>query len=166
MLEKPNNPPKQLMGIGKLGNPNLIFARQFRWTLKGKYLQDHWNKSVNIQYTDKTINLSAYEVFMEDGTIPIHVWAEGMEKGEFKDESLILTTFDGCGYPLYAYKFIGIKLKSRHSDFDYRSSDVSYHKITLTFDKYRKHQSTESYFPLKKEEKAEVNFLNAKTWVK
>lgn len=146
----------QNMGIGKLGNPHLIFVRKFRFTLKGKYLEESYNTDVEINYSKKTISFATYEVFVNN-EIPIHVWADSIESQQHEDEELILTTFNGIGESLYAKKFTGLKITDRSNKFDYSDNDVSKYHIILTYENCEK-------IPVKEKE-IELNFLNSKIFI-
>lgn len=153
------------MGIGKLGESHLVFVRKFRWTLKGKYLTEWYNKSVNIDYSVKFLTLSTYEIYDKNGAVAIHEWADRMESGEYQDEELLFITYDGCGNELYARKFTGLKVTNRSNHFDYTDSDVSMHRVVITFEKCEIIPVTdEKHFPVVTKE-TEINFLNAKTWL-
>jgi hypothetical protein len=157
--------PRQNMGLGKLGNPDLTFVRKFRWTLKGKYLNEWYNKSVNLDYSIKLLTFSTYEVYEKDGKIAIHEWADRMESGEYQDEELLFVTYDGCGNELYARKFTGLKVTNRNNHFDYADSDASMHRVVVTYDQCEVIPVTDQkHFPVIDKE-TEINFLNSKTWL-
>ncbi len=151
------------MGIGKMGEKDIKFVRKFRFVLVGKYLNEWYNKTFYVNYTTKTITLSAYETVDESG-IHIHNWADNMENGKYHDEELTLTTYDGCGHEIYKRHFSGLKLLSRENDFDYSLSDVACHLVQLTYEKCDILPVTKDVHPTTKRE-AEVDHLNAKLFV-
>ncbi len=121
------------MGIGNLGLPGLVFVRQYRFLISGEHLGDDFNFSVHIDYVKKIIKIAAYEV-IDDGVIPIHEWADGMEAGKYLDETLLLVTLDGCGKELYRRRFWGLDITGRENAFNYSSSDVTTHEVTLRYE--------------------------------
>lgn len=157
----------QQMGIGPLGNPEIIFVRKFRFILEGKYLQGQWNKAVDVQWTNHTIIIRAYEVIV-DGIVPIHEWADAMEKGKYLDEELTLTTYSGVGEPLYCYKFTNPHIFNRENNYDYSVSDECNHEVHLSYETCEKIpvKNDSKWVEPKNVEELEVNHLNAKIWVK
>ena len=152
------------MGLGELANPNLIFVRQFRFLISSEHLSDSYNFAVHINWTEKVLTLDAYEVIV-GGSVPIHNWADAMERGDYPDESLGFVTLDGCGNELYRYKFSDLKITGRENYFIYEKSDVSMHKVTLSFGKSEKMSVTSDPHKIMKDMTlAEVNHLNAKGW--
>ncbi len=154
------------MGLGNLGKTDLIFARQFRFIIGSEHLSEHYNLSVHIDWIKKNIILDVYEV-VEDGKVPIHDWADAMERGDYHDESLNLVVFDGCGAELYGYKFHDLKITGRENYFSYESSNISLHKVTLSFGKSEKTNVTYNmHAVMENKPMAEFHHLNEKSWVK
>ena len=61
------------MGVGRLGSPDVIFVRKFRWTLQGrddasgdKTLDEHFFKKVAIDFTRSRLDFCVYEVVDKD----------------------------------------------------------------------------------------------------
>ena len=194
-IEQRENIKPKLMGIGKLGDPSVIFVRQFRWTLESDSLEPDWNKSIDIDYQNKLIKFEAYEVFV-DGTVPILAWCDHMMEKHRNVECLFLSTFDGCGELLYQCNFFNVKIVSQNSSFNYESSKESVQQITVSYEsmkrKYPKNGELKSLAtstwnmhiedinsnvlckptvikldkrPELQIEETEINYLNAKTWV-
>lgn len=137
---KPFTPPCRSMGIGELGRQDLTFARSFRFLLSSKLVKplENFIKFVKPNFIDKTLYFEVYEVIIKyDGIVfceQVYDWVNSMYNEI--DEELTLTTFDGCGVPLYEFKFYGLKTKQHDfSDFDYSVSDVLCQKILLSYDK-------------------------------
>lgn len=121
--------PRQSMGMGKLGDPTLVFVRKFRWTLEGKDLDEGFVKSIKFDFKEKTLSFKAMEIAESGKDINIHAWLEN----DLSKEKLIFTTYDGCGTPLYTQTFSYFELLSDTSDFDYASSEESYRNIVLKY---------------------------------
>lgn len=154
------------MGIGELGEPGLVFIRQFRFLIDSQHLSSAFNHSVHIDWSNKMIRLTVYEVF-KDGVIPVHQWADAMEKGEYPNESFNLMTLDGCGNEIYKKRFTGLTIRNRSNEFSYEKSDVSFHTMLISYDECHdeptsKNKTTEIK---KTNDAAPINHLNAKCWV-
>lgn len=134
------------MGIGKLGEPDNIFVRKFRYTVKGQHLDDFSIKSFSFDLKKKHLELKAYELLTTGGSgdIPVDVWAQGMSEDRWPNETLTLRTFDGCGKPIYEYTFHGLQILERCIRFDYGDSEASIQEILLSFDSFRR----ELLFPI------------------
>lgn len=123
-MQKTNN-----MGVGSLANPKTIFVRTFRWTFASEGLSEQFVKQVNFHFKQKTIDLQAYEVFLGgDNKVDLLMWLDNDPK------EAVFTTYDGCGTMLYRYHFKGLKLVKDDCEFDYSSSEVATHMITLTYE--------------------------------
>jgi hypothetical protein len=186
------NTKNRSMGIGPLGDPTITFVRKFRWTMRGTNLREHFIKKVAFDFKKKLIDLDVMEVVCQgDDDIDVQRWLEA----EWRNEQLTFATYDGCGTPLYEYKFTGLELVEDKSDFDYTSSEESSRKIKVSYTDYTrtfmlapkgqvtsypkkcfkwKLQSEDSpnEYLVKTEmraaldvEETEINFLNAKTWI-
>ncbi len=176
------------MGIGEIGRTDLTIVRQFRWTFGNELLTEHFMKSVNFDFVNQIIHFESYEIAENGKDIGVQKWIEERSW----DETLVFTTYDGCGQALYTYKFSETQIISDSSSFDYESSEASVRKISV------KYVSIEREFHLKETvneineehsviyvengkvapvrvklqdrprlevEEIEVNFLNAKTWL-
>jgi len=154
------------MGMGDLGKPEMVFVRKFRWTLKGKYLSEMFNKSVGINYYHKHLTIGIIEVYEKGGSdkTHAHAWAELLESGEC-DEELVFTTFDGCGKELYAKKFSGLKIKNRYNRFDYSDNEEAVHEVSVSYDSCEDVPTTEEVHPTESRE-VWVDHLNAKMTIK
>lgn len=163
------------MGIGKIGRPNTVFVRNFRWTLQGTNISEHYMKCVKFDYCKHEIEFECYEIVAGDSEdIEIQQW---LENTDFSTEIMTFTTYDGCGISLYEYKFNDLKLLSDTSDFDYANSDASTRKVKIHYESYERKFLAGSPISLTKRikeellkqniaiEDVEVNFLNGKTWI-
>lgn len=156
----------QNMGIGDIGKPHILFVRDFRFVLKGKYLSESFNKAVQVDYANKELTVSIYEVCEKPtGEIHAHTWADKLESGEYKDEELHLTTYDGCGNELYSRCFQGLKIVKRKNGFDYSSSEAACHVVSLSFEKYEKKPTTDRVHQTMAVE-ASVDHLNARMFTR
>lgn len=61
-------------------------------------------------------------------------WIQDLLAGKIKDH-VTLTTFDGCGSPLYKIDFHDVKVAKHKLPFDYASSEIVTHHVQLTFKK-------------------------------
>jgi len=187
------------MGIGPLGRSDMVFVRKFRWTLQGKdfddnvVLDEHWFKTLNIDFSRNQLDFQAYEVISKDAEdLQIQEW---LDKESHDSELLMLTTYDGCGNPLYKYTFFNPVVVHDTLDFDYANSEESVRKVSVKFEDYTRtfvaNDKHKHVGPLKKKyiwkmrlkdgpaikvslgsgrpqlsiEEAEINFLNAKTFI-
>ena len=187
------------MGIGPMGNSKAIFVRKFRWALEGKDFDDkvtlspHWFKTVAIDFSRSQLSFQVYEIItegMED--LEIQAW---LDKETHDTEVLNLTTYDGCGKPLYAYSFFAPVVVEDSMSFDYASSEESLRNILIKFEDYTRvflaGGDRKVKGPIKKRylwklrmkegpainvklthgrpqlsiEEAEINYMNAKTWI-
>lgn len=181
------------MGIGELGEPTTVFVRTFRWTLRGKRLQEYYMKKVSFDYAAGLVHAEAYEVVTPDGQdIGVQAWLEG----DLRDEELVFTTFDGCGRELYEYRLSGLTLLKDTAEFDYATSDAATRKFTLKYTSTKRkflaqpaEKKSETFRPKRFDwsiavsgsdtetpiklsdrpqlqiEETEINFLSSKTWI-
>jgi hypothetical protein len=187
------------MGMGPLANPKSVFVRKFRWTLEGKDFDDkvtlsqHWFKTVDVDFSRSQLNFQVYEIIIE-GTedLEIQAW---LDKETHDTESLTLTTYDGCGKPLYAYNFFAPVVVGDVMSFDYASSEESLRNVSVKFEDYTRvflaGEDAKIKGPFKKRylwklrmkegpainvklthgspqlsiEEADINYMNAKIWI-
>lgn len=177
--------PRQNMGLGKLGDPTIVFVRQFRWTLSSKILDEHFIKNVKFDFKNQKVYFEAYEI-VHKNAINIHDWLES----DLSKETLFFTTYDGCGMPIYTYELSSLIIESDTAVYDYSKSDevtrmiiVSYEDIKNVFHSKKKEvykkrfdwkMSVDGGEPVKIKitqrpklnvEETEINFLNVKTWI-
>jgi hypothetical protein len=127
------------MGIGKLGDKSLVIAREFRWTLKGKILDENFIKKVKFDFKEQKIEFEAYEILANED-INIHTWLES----DLSKEELTFKTYDGCGNLIYCYIFAELDIISDVSSFDYSSSAESTRKISLKYKTINRNQKTKT----------------------
>lgn len=180
------------MGLGSLGEPETVFVRKFRWTMRALDLDPHYMKKVEFDFAKKLIHFEAMEVvFPGSKDIQIQAWLES----DLSKETLVFTTYDGCGKPLYQYNFSHLEVVSDKANFDYSVSDESTRNVTLSYKDYERvfHAGPEKPVVVKKGydwrlrlagdfvgveydvkvearptleiEETEINFLNSKTWI-
>lgn len=124
------------MGIGHIGQPNMVFVRKFRWALEASNLGDHFIKNVKLDFHRKLVEFDCYECY-EDTPKPeieIQKWAES----DISKEVMTFTTFDGCGASLYQYKFIGLQIVADSAFFDYSETDASFRRLVVSYDKHER----------------------------
>ena len=114
----------------------LIFCREFRFTLSGNHLKEHFVKNVKMDLFNKHLDIDIYQVF--DGPdVPAIAWLDKMKETDW-GEKLVLTTYDGCGSELYQYTFKGITLKSHTVNYDYSSSKEAVDSLVIGFKEYER----------------------------
>jgi len=122
------------MGMAELSQS--IFARKFRWTLKNANFSECFVKSVKVDHVKKVLDVEFYDVVLDNANrFNALNWLTNLQSEAMKgiNETLLLTTYDGCGNPLYGIKFTGLTLLEHTMDLDYSDSDVIYRKTKLSF---------------------------------
>lgn len=173
------------MGIGQLGSSEIIFVRKFRFQLEGDHFEPWSVQKVSVDLTNKQLNFECYEVVdMNGNDSPVEMWLQGMLNDHWPNETLRLTTLDGCGMPLYEYIFENLKVRNRYTlDFDMATSNEVTQKVLVEFKNYKrnflipkKHNSKlilgdkEIDVVLKKRptlniEETEINYLNSQLYL-
>lgn len=158
------------MGIGKIANPSLIFVRKFRWTLSAPGLCEYFMNTCKFDLKSRRLSFSFFEA-MGDAEQYYLANCEWLKKPK---GPLTFTTWDGCGSPLYEYKFNRPKVTGIWSDFNYAISDVSLKNVDIRFKNHEfrmllqepkeQEKTTLTEVPKGKFEKKEIeiNHLNAK----
>jgi hypothetical protein len=180
------------MGLGQLADPQLIFVRKFRWTMKSNILQEHFVKRVDFDFAKQIINMEVMEVVCQNADdINVQQWLES----PLANDTLVFTTYDGCGNALYQYEMSGLQLLSDWASFDYCLSDESSRKVGLYYTELKRTyfgQNQKTTVPKKAYkwklrlsggpsadlydidmkdrpnldiEETEINFLNSKMWI-
>lgn len=141
MLEEVKTETPQPMGLGQLGYSNVVFARKFRWTLEATHLESFFQKSVKIDYLNKTIKFSSYQVYDTQGEgqpkSDSLIWAERLRNGMYHsdDEEMKFCTYDGCGNCLERTLFSGLKIiELQQDECDYESSDPCLMRVTVQYE--------------------------------
>lgn len=128
---------RKSMGIGPLGNPENHFVRKFRFTLESKECKnlELFVVYAKVNYTKNLLQFQVYEVVhpTEDYAFNVANWITLLTTKEIEDV-LTLTTYTGCGLPIYGITFKGLEVLDHRMGFDYNSKDVSVQKVTLRFD--------------------------------
>ena len=136
------------MSAGKIGSPDIIFGRKFRWLLEGNDLRSDFTKSVNFDFINKTINIEYYDVMTKEEAFHVIAFVENLT-----NKSLNFTLLDGFGYALCYYAFHELSLMTHTSNFDYESSDVSTQNITIKYEKVDKKINQYPTYPTRVKEK-------------
>lgn len=177
--------PRQNMGLGKLGDPTIVFVRQFRWTLGSKILDEHFIKNAKFDFKNQKVYFEAYEI-VHKNAINIHDWLES----DLSKETLFFTTYDGCGVPIYTYELSNLSIESDTAVYDYSKSDEVTRMVTVSYEDIKNvfHSKKKEIYKKRFEwkmsvdggesvkikitqrptlniEETQINFLNAKTWI-
>jgi hypothetical protein len=137
---KEPEPPRQDMSMGKLGNPDTFFVRQFRWTMESPSsdrwnddsLDSHYAKNVEFDFLDQILKMEAMEMILAGQGMRLHSWLRSV-KNPKNERELIFKTYDGCGNVVYQYTIKGLLLIGDSASFDYNSSEVASRKIILQY---------------------------------
>jgi len=113
---------------------NAIIPRTFRWTLTSDLHPDihWWMKSIKTDYVNKKLSI---EVF-DDAKGNIYNWLESLINKELN--KVILTHLDGCGDAISLIEFSSLEIKEHSTDYDYKSSGILTHRITINYKKSRR----------------------------
>jgi len=125
------------MGLGKLGNPSIVFPREFRFLLESKLLPDlhHFVKLVTLDYKSKTLYIEVLETYGEENHCgKMDNWVREFLRNSESNEELTLTTYDGCGTALYKISFTDLSVDGHQMNFSYDSSEVATQKIRFRFE--------------------------------
>lgn len=128
--------PRQSMGVGLLSAPTTQFVQKFRWTLKSEGLDEILIVKAKVFFRAKLVDFEVYEL-IELGTgkgIQAQDWSEE----NFNSKTLTLTTYDGCGTPIYRYVFEGLKLCGDTVEYDYSQSGPIVRKFQVKFKNYQR----------------------------
>lgn len=124
------------MGLGKLTDPQLIFARKFRWTLEGPGFEEHYVKTCHVDLKKKLLTVEIYEVYNDNEEMVNDQWVDSFHHRRQSDKHLDLTMFDGCGRPLDRIRMEDLDLLSDEMDFDYASSDPLIRRVVIQFTRW------------------------------
>jgi hypothetical protein len=127
---KEPEPPKN-MGVGKLGDPDSLFIRECRWTLESNTLDQHYAKKVDFDFCNGKVYVEVMElVFPGDDSMQVHDWIDSLKDNQ---QSVVFTTYDGCGNPIYRYTLSKLAVYEDRASFDYASSEVASRKLLLHY---------------------------------
>jgi hypothetical protein len=116
------------MGLSSRIRRQKVWPRTFRFMLHSEKeeLVNEVVKDVAVDFHKKMLITSLYDVDRK-----IYDWAEDLNHG--KEDSLKLTTYDGCGEPLYDLKFDKVTGIGHKCQLDYSKSDVICHTVYLNY---------------------------------
>ncbi len=132
------------MGLGKFANCNTVFIRSFRFTLEtyfpGVHDTQYWFDDIDIDLVNSTLKCSIKEFYEKPNQfdppfndLPQSLWLEELLKG--KITNFILTTYDGCGYPIWRRDFEETKLDGHKLHMEYGDSSVLTNYLTFKYNK-------------------------------
>lgn len=161
---EPEKEKKEPMGMGILGDPGLIFARQFRVIFAPDGIPKEFIKDVSIDYFNKIINLSVYDVAYKDSGFHAFKWVDDLEKGI--NNHAKMTYYDGCGTALFEMDFYEIEVTEFKEDcLKSDSSDVSTPKLSLKYKNSEKRLvSNDNYFKNSEKLQWELEFPDGTTY--
>jgi len=152
VLSKTKQDKRMPMGL-PVDFVSYIFCRQFRFTLEGLGLPKHFIKKAHLDLVKKTLSFDVYQICQEGG-LPADKW---LRNTTWADGELTLTTYDGCGEPLYEIVMSQLVLEEHDVDFDYSKSDECCDHLKVGFSKFRKNY-------LFKPQKPKKNFPGKSEW--
>lgn len=122
-----------------LSGPWTVFIRKFRWLLSCPQFPTLEKLFQSIAWcgTTKTLKITIIDcITSTDGEwqeMPIFTFLNNLH-----DETLVLTTLDGCGNPIHEHYFKGVDLVNWSSEFDYNKTDVSTLILTLSYKEFER----------------------------
>ena len=130
---------KKPMGIGMIGQPDMVFKRKFRWTFE--ILGFCNNETITVTYMDvahtEMRSLWNWLATVYDFTDPVT-----LHQGERRDWDAtgLLSMYDGCGTLIETWQMQKVwPTAINFGDLDYTSSDIATIELTLRYSdvKYR-----------------------------
>jgi hypothetical protein len=112
---------------------------------------------VEINYVQRTINLSLYQAILEDGNLPSFLLKNELDH---KHLDAHLKTFDQLGGVMYSVKFYGLEFVDLKTSFNYSNSDVACDIVIMRFKNYE----LESKLRTKKEDSAQIDQKKSTDW--
>lgn len=114
-------------------SPNIIIPRTFRWTFTNENHSDihWWMKNIKTNYANKEIVI---EIF-DDAKGIVFNWLQALVNKDKNANSLTLAHLDSCGDVISSINFIGLKVENHLTNYDYSSSEVLTHKVTISYNK-------------------------------
>jgi hypothetical protein len=154
--------PNINMGLGELGSCKNIFVREFRFLFSFDHMGADFNHSITFDRVKKEIKFKNYEI-SRDGVVLIQNWIDAMLNNEFPDETMVLSTYDGCGNELYRKKFSGLKVQAVVSSFNCSTSECAMPEVCLSYESYQDVPvSGEKHKTQVKE--TQIDHLNERSW--
>ncbi len=140
------------MGMGKLGSPDVILVREFRWILEAPGLDKSFIQRVEFDFVHHTVKLSALEAVMRgEKEIQLQTWLEK------PTGPMVFTTCDGCGERIYRYELDNLEKMADTIVFDYTSSLPASRKVTIFYGSIKKESlltgSSEAYEKIERKRK-------------
>ena len=127
--DTPKNISNIPMGLSDRIIRQRIWPRTFRFKVHSEKeeLVNEVVKDIAVDFHKKMLILNLY-----DADRKIYDWATELNQG--KEDSLKLTTYDGCGSPLYDLEFDKVTGVGHKCQLDYSKSDIIYHTIYLGYE--------------------------------
>jgi hypothetical protein len=125
---------KQSMGLPEEFGA-AVFARKFRWLAEASNcpaFKPFVNK-FKVDHVAKIIDVSVYDVATKEQNFSTLKWILSIEDGTLKDQHFNFTTLDGCGNPLYTFKFEDLRVVNHTFDTDYADSDAITQNVKFSF---------------------------------
>lgn len=155
------------MGMGKLGDSEMVFVRKFRFLLSGEHLEPWYMNSAKYDLVMRVLEIRGYEIATPEGVVPINNWVEDMLGGKYPNETLTLITLDGCGNELYKRTFKGLKLLNVKNSFDMSSIAEGNTDIVIGFEscEYKDGLNSKQNWEDRPHGPVEISYLNAETTI-
>lgn len=114
-------------------SPNIIIPRTFRWTLTNENHADihWWMKNIKTNFVDKEIIIEMFD----DAKGVVFNWLQALVNKDKDANAITLAHLDGCGDEISSINFLGLKIKNHITEYDYGSSEILTHKVTISYNR-------------------------------
>jgi tRNA G10 N-methylase Trm11 len=126
----------------KLKGPAAVFPRAYRFLFipfKNAEIKS-FVQNLSIDFIKKEIKISVMELAPD---LDAQKWVFQIINENYTDEYKLIA-LDGCGHELYSSKFKDAKAIGHEVRYDYSSSDVVSHNVTLKYETMEKVEETSS----------------------
>jgi hypothetical protein len=134
MNKNNKKPPQDIMfSVHPVTSSSTTIPRKSRWTLTN---EDHpnilwWMKALKNDYLNKKNFIEIYD----DSKGDVFNWLQDLIANPKSHKPLVLTHYDNAGEVIASLKFSDLKITEHSTDYDYGTSSVLLHKITVTYQK-------------------------------
>ena len=116
-----------------IASPQVVIPRTFRWAISSEnHTEIHWwIRAVKNNCCGKTLHIKVFD----DAKGAVFNWIQDLINKEKTTSNLKLEHFDGAGNQITIINFIGVKITDHSTNYNYDSSEVLTHELTLTYSK-------------------------------